>query len=117
MAITATSMAELTDLKSGINVNTINWWDGSRPFENLIYGSGWQMQNTKPWGGGEDVPAADLDANGWVKSAPAGYRVARGLSVPLTGGNIVCHFQGHAGLDVTGPVSGLSNASGVTQFT
>src|SRR5258708_5933534 len=75
------------------------------------------MQNTKPWGGGEDVPAADLDANGWVKSAPAGYRVARGLSVPLTGGNIVCHFQGHASLEVTGPVSGVSNASGVTKFT
>lgn len=107
----------LTAFKVGTNVNTINWWDGSRPFENLIYGTSWSMQNTNPWGGGEDVPLSSLDANGWVKSVPAGYRVGRGLSVPAAGGNFVCRYQGNGTLEVQGPVSNVSSSAGVTRFT
>ena len=101
----------------GMNVNTINWWDGSRPFANLIYGTGWSMQNTKPSGGGEDVPLSSLDANGWVKSVPPGYRVNRGLSVPAAGGDFVCRYQGKGTLEIEGPVSSVSTSAGVTRFT
>jgi hypothetical protein len=101
----------------GINVGTINNWDGSRPFMNLIYGSSWQMQNTAPWGGYEDVPTDSLDANGWVKSVPKGYQVVRGLSVPLTGGEFVCRFQGAGVLRIEGPaVRDLRTKTGATQF-
>jgi len=104
-------------LKLGVNVNTLFSWDGSRPFMNLIYGSSWSMQNTAPWGPWEDVPASSLDANGWVKSVPAGYQVVRGLSVPLAGGNMICRYQGNGNLNVSGPVSNVSTAPGVTRFT
>ena len=112
--VTTTSDASF---RVGINVGTINWWDGSRPFENLIYGTGWQMQNTKPWGGFEEVPDTDLDNNGWVKSAPSGYRIARGLSVPVGGGSIVCRYQGHASLEIVGPVSKITSSTGEARFT
>jgi len=76
----------------GVNVNTIAYWDGSRPFENLIYGSHWQMEGPAGW---EEVPPARLDANGWVKSLPTGYRAARVLSVPASSAEIVCRWQGN----------------------
>lgn len=116
-AVTSTAVADPTAFKLGSNVNTINWWDGSRPFANMIYGTGWSMQNTNPWSGAMDVPAADLDANGWVKSVPAGYRVMRGLSVPLTGGDFICRFQGNGTISVTGPVSNVTTGAGFTAFT
>lgn len=106
-----------TAFKIGTNLNTINWWDGSRPFMNMIYGTGWSMQSTNPWGSYEDIPQSSLDANGWVKSVPAGYRVARGLSVPASGGDFVCRYQGNGTLAVTGPVSNVSTAPGITRFT
>ena len=115
--ISTASTNDPAAFRIGTNVNTINWWDGSRPFANLIYGTGWSMQNTNPWGGAEDVPASALDANGWVKSVPAGYRVGRGLSVPVTGGDIVCRYQGNGTLTVTGPVSNVSSTAGLTKFT
>jgi hypothetical protein len=117
MATSSAAVDPVTAFKVGTNVNTINWWDGSRPFENMIYGTGWSMQNTNPWGGSEDVPAADLDANGWVKTAPAGYRVGRGLSVPAAGGDFICRFQGNGTLTVAGPVSNVSTGAGFAKFT
>lgn len=76
----------------GVNVNTIAFWDGSRPFQNLIYGSGWSMHAS---GGSEDVPAANLDSNGWIKSLPAGYRARRVLSMPASSADIACRWQGN----------------------
>ena len=76
----------------GVNVNTIAFWDGSRPFKNLIYGSGWSMQGT---GASQEVPAANLDANGWIKALPAGYRAHRVLSMPSTSVDVVCRWQGN----------------------
>jgi hypothetical protein len=104
--------------KLGVNVSTINSWDGNRPFMNLIYGSSWQMQNTSPSGGYEEVPATLLDANGWVKSLPAGYRIVRGLSIPQSGGNFVCRYQGNGSLNVEGSaVSDVTSSAGQTRFT
>ena len=101
--------------KIGVNVSTINSWDGNRPFLNLIYGSSWQMQGSA---GYEDVPATSLDDNGWIKSLPAGYHVIRGLSVPLTGGNFVCRYTGNGTLEVQGaPVSNVTTSAGQTRFT
>jgi hypothetical protein len=102
----------------GINVSTINWWDGSRPFSNLIYGTGWQMQNTHPWSGGEEIPDASLDPNGWVRTVPSTYRVTRGLSVPVGGGKIVCRYQGNGTIEVAGPaVSNVRSGGHRTSFT
>jgi len=76
----------------GVNVNTIAYWDGSAPFENLIYGSHWQMEGPSGW---EELPATNLDVNGWVRSLPAGYRVARVLSAPASSADIICRWQGN----------------------
>ena len=107
----------LNRFKVGINVNNVDWWGNARPFSNLIYGAGWTMQNTNPWGGSQAVPATSLDANGWVKSVPAGYRVGRGLSVPLAGGDFTCRYQGNGPVTVGGPVSNVSAGSGYVRFT
>ena len=114
----ATTGAEaINAFRIGVNVNNVDWWANSRPFMNMIYGTGWQMQNTNPWGGGENVPASSLDPNGWVMSVPAGYRVARGLSVPLAGGDFTCRYQGNGQITVSGPVSNVSYGAGYTRFT
>lgn len=88
-------------LKLGVNLNTIYYWDGSRPFMNLIYGSDWQMQGPNGW---EDVPTTDLDHNGWIKSLPEGYRALRTLSMPAITADIVCRWQGadHGSMAVIG---------------
>ena len=107
-----------TAFKIGTNLNSIQIWDNTRPFMNLIMGSSWQMLNTAAPSGTVDVPQDWLDANGWVKNLPAGYRVYRGMSVPAAGGNIVCKFQGSGTLNVTGgPATNVSTGAGVTSFT
>ena len=55
----------------GVNVSTINFWDGSRPFMNLIYGSSWHSRDEN--GAGRDVTAAHLGNYGWVRSLPDGH--------------------------------------------
>ena len=118
-AISATPLTtDPNAFRLGTNVNTIDVWENARPFMNLIYGTGWAMQNTAPYGNSQDVPATSLDANGWVKSVPAGYRVLRGLSVPAAGGDIVCRYQGNATLSiVSGPASNVSSSAGILRFT
>ncbi len=99
----------------GINVNGIQW-SSSRTFMNLIYGSSWMMQDAS--GAYSDVPADSLDANGWVKSVPAGSHVVRGLAVPLNAGKFICKYQGNGALNVTGAaVSNVSTSAGVTRFS
>lgn len=113
---TARPAAQPAALKLGVNVGTIAWWDGSRPFMNLIYGTGWQMQG--PTGGALDVPPENLDANGWVKALPTGYQVFRGLSVPAATGDFICRFQGHGNITVGGDgVANVSQGTGFTRFT
>jgi len=91
--------ARPTDL--GVNLNTIAFWDGSTPFENLIYGSDWQMQGPA---GAQDVPQSSRDPDGWVQSLPAGYRVIRTLSVPPDAMHVTCEWQGndHNSMEVGG---------------
>ena len=114
----AAAALEKAPFRLGVNVSGINNWDGNRPFLNLIYGSSWQMQSTRPSGVSEDVPAASLDADGWVKSVPVGYRLLRSLSVPLGGGNFVCRYLGNGRLNVEGTaVSKVTMGAGVTRFT
>jgi hypothetical protein len=110
--------AVTTNPNLGVNVNTIDIWQNSRPFMNLIYGTPWSMQNTAPYGNSEEVPASDLDANGWIKQVPAGYRVLRGLSVAAAGGNIVCKYQGNGTLTVVnGPATNVVSTAGQLTFT
>jgi hypothetical protein len=111
---TTTTVAPPAAMKLGVNLDTIAYWDGSRPFENLLYGGSWQMVAT---GAAEDVPPEDLDANGWVKTLPAGYQAQRPLSVPAATGDFVCRFQGSGLINVGGPVSNISMAPGVTKFS
>jgi hypothetical protein len=114
---TSAEALSLAPLKLSVNVATIDIESGSRPFTNMIYGGIWQMQNTAPWGPGEVVPDSMLDTNGWVKTAPAGYVIRRGLSVPLAGGDFICRYQGNGTLDVSGPVSNVAKTAGATRFT
>jgi len=120
-AVSATPLPTTTDPKAfklGANLGTISIWDNNRPFMNLIYGLEAQMQNTNPSGGSENIPAQYLDANGWVKSLPAGYQVRRGLSIPAAGGDFICRYQGNGTLRVeSGPVSNVTTSAGATRFT
>lgn len=110
-----TTSASSTAPQLGTNVATIQNWDGSRPFMNLIYGSDWQMQGPS---GAQDLPAQYLDSNGWVKSLPAGYQVLRGLSFTAASGDIICRYQGNGTVFVGGNmVSNISYGSGFTKFT
>ena len=116
MAVSTTAVADPTAFKLGAVLATVEYWDGSRPFMNLLYGGKWQMASDTSGAG--DLAAGSLDANGWVKSLPAGYRVFRGLSVPAAGGNFVCRFQGNGLLQVGGPtVANVSSTAGQTTFT
>jgi hypothetical protein len=97
----------------GINVAG---FQGSRPFMNLIYNSSWMIQGAS--GDYSDVPANLLDANGWVKSAPAGAKVIRYLAAPLNAGKFICRYQGNGTITVTGPsVSNVTTAAGATRFS
>jgi hypothetical protein len=104
-----------TAFKLGAVLSGFQYYSGSRPFMNLIYGSGWQMASTS---GAVSLPPEYLDANGWVKSLPTGYRVMRVLSIPLNGGNFICRFQGNGQLGVGGStVSNVVMGAGQTTFT
>ena len=97
----------------GINVAG---FQGSRPFMNLIYNSSWTLQDSS--GGYSEVPADSLDANGWVKSAPAGSKVIRYLAAPLNAGKFICRYQGNGTVNVTGSaVSNVTTSAGATRFS
>lgn len=114
--LVALATTNTTAFKVGTVLATIQYWDGNRPFQNLLYGSSWQMASSTS--GAQDLPATYLDSNGWVKSLPTGYRVFRPLSIPAVGGNFICRFQGNGLLEVGGPtVSNLSMSAGQTTFT
>ena len=117
MAVSTTAVpTDPTAFKVGSVLATIQYWDGSRPFTNLIYGDSWHMASDTS--GSTDLPPQYLDANGWIKSLPAGYHAYRGLSVPLAGGNFVCTFVGNGLLQVGGPnVSNVNATAGQTTFT
>ncbi len=116
MAVSTTAVSDPTAFKLGTVLATVEYWDGSRPFMNLLYGGRWQMASDTSGAG--DLATGSLDANGWVKSLPAGYRVFRGLSVPAAGGNFVCRFQGNGLLQIGGPtVANVSSTAGQTTFT
>lgn len=76
----------------GVNVSTINTWDGSRPFMNLILGSSWQSRDRD--GAGRDIAPSQLDSNGWVKSLPDGHWAIRTL-YSATDAEIVCRWNGN----------------------
>lgn len=99
----------------GIDLNTIAFWDGSRPFYNLIYGSNWSMRGPA---GSQDVPAEHLDADGWIKSLPSGYRAYRVLSMPAQSADIVCHWQGNdaGSMELTGDTATNYRRTGRNQF-
>jgi hypothetical protein len=75
----------------GINVSTINTWDGSRPFMNMIYGSSWQSRDKS--GASHDVTASQLDNYGWVKFLPGGHWAVRTL-YGVSDAEIVCRWEG-----------------------
>lgn len=85
----------------GVNVSTINFWDGSRPFMNMIYGSSWQSRDEK--GASHDVSASQLDPYNWVKFLPDGYWAVRSL-YGVTDAEIVCRWEGdeHGSMEVVG---------------
>jgi hypothetical protein len=113
-AVAPATTTTTTGAKLGTNVATIQFWDGSRPFMNLLYGGPWQMQSAT---GTVDVPPEDLDSNGWVKSVPAGSTVIRAISMPAATGDYICRFQGNGQILVGGPAGNVSYGAGFTKFT
>lgn len=111
---TAVAAVASSSAKIGTNLATIAYWDGARPFMNLMYGGGWSMSSATV--GATDVPAEDLDANGWIKQLPSGYRAAKILSIPAASADIVCTYQGNGPLDVAGPVTNIVETAGKTTF-
>lgn len=101
----------------GVNLNTIAYWDGSRPFENLIYGSDWQMEGPA---GAQEVTPSDRDSEGWVKSLPSGYRANRALSVPASTTQVICRWQGndHNSMQVRsdGVTSNVVRTAGINEL-
>jgi len=85
----------------GVNVSTINFWDGSRPFTNLIYGSTWQSRDAN--GAYHEVPHSQIDSAGWVKFLPAGHEAIRTL-YGIANADIVCRWQGsdHGSMQIIG---------------
>ena len=119
-AVSSTPLSDPTAFKVGVVLATIQNWDGSRPFMNMLYGGGnWGMVDTNTWTSAGAVPAADLDANGWVKAVPSSSdRIQNQLSVPAVGGNFICRFQGNGQLGVQGGgVSNVVMSAGQTTFT
>ncbi|MFL6721573.1 MAG: hypothetical protein ACJ8FT_07195 [Sphingomonas sp.] len=105
----------MTSSKLGVNLGYYAYWGGSRPFMNLIYGT--DMQANDGMGHTLSYPNLDVDAQGWVKSLPAGYQISRGLSVPAAGGDIICRYQGNGVFGVHGPVSNVTTGAGYIRFT
>ena len=85
----------------GVNVSTINSWDGSRPFMNLIYGSGWQSRDEN--GGSHDVTASHMGNYGWVRSLPDGQWAIRTL-YGVGDAEILCRWEGddHGSMEIIG---------------
>jgi hypothetical protein len=111
--VTSTTTSTATT-NIGVNTATIQYWGGSRPFVNLIYGSGWSMQSNTS--SAQDIPQEYFDANGWVKSLPAGYHASKVLSIPASSADIVCTYTGNGLLNVGGPVSNVVQSTGKTTF-
>ncbi|WP_308515814.1 hypothetical protein [Sphingomonas flavescens] len=90
-------------------MSTIAFWDGSRPFKNLIYGGGWEMKTAN--GAGMTIPGANLDTNGWVKLLPPGAKAVRALSIPVQPADIVCRWDGD-----DGDTMQVSDSNGAVRF-
>jgi hypothetical protein len=108
------SVSDPSAFKVGTNLPTVQYWDGSRPFMNLILGGEWTMSTYTS--GAQPIPAEDFDSHGWVKQLPAGYRAAKTLSIPAVSADMVCTYQGNGNLDVAGPVSNVVQTAGKTTF-
>jgi hypothetical protein len=106
---TTTSSANL-----GMNLASIDYWNGSRPFSNLIYGSAFSM--AVPGAAPQDIPAQYFDPSGWVKALPTGYKAIKVLSIPVASADITCTFVGNGTINVIGPVSNVVQGTGKTTF-
>ncbi|NJC33715.1 hypothetical protein GGR88_001189 [Sphingomonas jejuensis] len=89
--------------KVGINLTGVDYFNNDRPFMNLLYGGHWQLN--RAGGSYRDMPAEHLDANGWVKSLPAGGEAVRLLSqpaVPVGGADFICRYEGSGTFNING---------------
>jgi len=112
-SVGATPIADPSAYKIGTVLNSVLYYDGGRPFMNLVYGGATVMASS---GAPSDIPSEYLDANGWVKALPAGYRALRQISIPVAGGDFICRYQGNGSLQVNGGTN-VSSSAGQTRFT
>jgi len=101
-------------MKLGINLNSINYWGGSRPFMNLAAGSYWQLVS-----GGKtvDLPPDRLDADQNFVNLAAGEQAARVLTPPVLvnqgqSADIVCRWTGSGDVTVVGGMAKNVRTSG-----
>lgn len=105
----------------GLNLTSMDYFEGTRTYSNLIYGSGWTISGGT---GPQNValPAGHTDANGWVTSLPGDYTtVNRVLSIPISSASMVAKWTGNgsAHISLSGSlVSGVDNSvANQTTFT
>jgi hypothetical protein len=88
-------------LALGLNIGGPAWYSNNRIYANLILGYHWQM--ALAGGNWQGVPADLIDADGWLRSLPAGAKAFRSMNHPnfKEGAvDIVCRYAGKGDLDV-----------------
>lgn len=94
----------------GINLGANDYFDGARPFSNLIYGSDWTITgNSNPE---ISLPSGHTDANGWPTSLPGTYTTLnRFLAIPIQSGTFIAKWTGTATVNIIGAqISGVDTS-------
>lgn len=112
----APASAGIRATQIGINVGGIEYYGNQRAFGNLIYGGTWTLIDSNGW---NDLPARYIDADGWVRSIPAGATLGRHLShpiVPVGGLAVTCRYEGSGSINVIGLISDQRHSAGQVSF-
>lgn len=102
--------------KVGINLTGVEYYNNDRAFMNLLYGGTWMLN--RAGGGYRDMPVEHQDANGWIKSLPAGGEAVRILSqpvVPAGGADFICRYEGSGTINING-VQNISRGNNQIRF-
>lgn len=101
----------------GINITSTNWYSNQRAFANLALGGYWQLGGSgKGW---QDLPAANANPDGSLRSIPEGSEAMRMLTRPNTGASgatIRCTYSGKGAITAKGEAKNVTASSGQLRF-
>jgi hypothetical protein len=104
----------------GVNAGPPRWYSRNRVYANLVLGNPWQQWEPQDprW---KEVAKTDLDADGWIKTAPPGRKIFRSLNHPIFAPGktrVVCVYDGSAqvGISPSASVTSMSNSLGKLSF-